>query len=159
MMVGGDTLSTALVANSLVNKDLWIADSGASCHMTCNDDGMFDCNPVDDQIKIGDGTFIKAVKIGNKNVLVKQPDGVMAKVTVAHVKYVPGLWVNLFSLTQPLKQGWKLSNEGLIMKIMKGPHSIVFDQIMDTDSGAITFVILTPVINVNLKFICLRLLS
>jgi hypothetical protein len=59
------------VAHSLVNKDLWIADSGASCHMTCSDDGMFDCHPVDDQIKIGDGTFINAVKIGNKNVLVK----------------------------------------------------------------------------------------
>jgi hypothetical protein len=143
------------VANSLVNKDLWIADSGASCHRTCSDDGMFDCHPADDQIKIGDGMFIKAVKIGNKNVLVKQPDGVMAKIMIANVKYVPGLWVNLFSLTQPLKQGLKLSTEGLIMKIMKGPHSIVFHQIMDTDSGAITGVILTPVINVNLQSSCL----
>jgi hypothetical protein len=41
------------------------------------------------------------------------------------------------------------------MKIQKGPYSIVFDQIMDTDSGAITGVILTPVINVNLQSICL----
>jgi hypothetical protein len=78
---------------------------------------------------------------------------VMAKVMIANVKYVPGLWVNLFSFTQPLKQGWKLSKEGLIMKITKGPHSIVFDQIMDTDSGVITGVILTPVINVNLQSI------
>jgi hypothetical protein len=41
------------------------------------------------------------------------------------------------------------------MKITKGPHSIVFDQIMDTDSSARTGVILTPVINVNLQSICL----
>jgi hypothetical protein len=34
--------------------------------------GMFDCHLADDQIKIGDGTFTKAVKIGSKNVLVKQ---------------------------------------------------------------------------------------
>jgi hypothetical protein len=88
----------------LVNRDLRIANSGASCHMTCSDDCMFDCHPVDDQIKIGDGTFIKAVNISNKNVLVKQPDGPMAKVMISNVKYVPGLWVNLFSLTQPLKQ-------------------------------------------------------
>jgi hypothetical protein len=88
--------------------------------------------------------------------LVKQPeDVVMAKVMIANIKYVPGLWVNHFSLTQPLKQGWKLSNEGLIMKITKGPHSILFDQIIDTDSGAIAGVILTPVINVNLQSICL----
>jgi hypothetical protein len=116
---------------------------------------MFDCHPINDQIKIGDGIFIKAVTIGSKNVLVKQPDGAMAKVLISNVTYVPGLWVNLFSLTQPLKQGWRLCNEGLIMKIQKGPYSIVFDQIMDTDSGAITGVILTPVINVNLQSICL----
>jgi hypothetical protein len=114
------------VAYSLVNEDLWIADSGASCRMTCSNDGMLDCHPVNYQIKISDGTFIKAVKIGNKNILFKKPDGTMAKVMISNVKYVPGLWVNLFSLTQPLKQGWKLSNEGLIMKIYKGPHSIIF---------------------------------
>jgi hypothetical protein len=57
---------------------------------------------------------------------------------ISNVKYVHGLWVNLFSLSQPLKQGWRLSNEGFIMKIKKGPHIIVFDPIMDTDSGAIT---------------------
>jgi hypothetical protein len=79
----------------------------------------------------------------------------MAKVMISNVKYVHGLWVNLFSLSQPLKQGWRLSNEGFIMKIKKGPHIIVFDPIMDTDSGAITGVILTPVVNVNLQSICL----
>jgi hypothetical protein len=41
------------------------------------------------------------------------------------------------------------------MKIQKDPHSIMFDQNMDTDSGAITGVILTPVVNVNLQSICL----
>jgi hypothetical protein len=155
MMIGCTTLSTALVANSLANQHLWIADSGASCHMTCSNDGMFDCTAVDDHIKIGDGTYIKAVKVGSKNVLVKQPDGTMAKITIMNVKYVPDLWVNLFSLTQPLKQGWKLTNEGLVLKIQKGPHSIVFDQIMDTDSGAITGVIFTPVVNVSLPSVCL----
>jgi hypothetical protein len=99
--------------------------------------------------------MVHSVKIGSKNVLVKQPDGIMAKVTISNVKYVPGLCVNLFSLTQPLKQGWRLSNEGLIMKIQKGPHSIVFDQIMDTASGVITSVILIPVVNINLQSICL----
>jgi hypothetical protein len=102
MMEGCDTLSTALVANTLVNKDLWI-----------------DSHPVDDQIKIGDSTFIKAVKIGSNNVLVKQPDGTMYNGKGHDLQSQVCSWpmVNLFSLTQPLKQGWKFSNEGLVMKI------------------------------------------
>jgi hypothetical protein len=48
MMVCCDTLSTALVASTLVNNDLWIADSRASCHMTCSNDGMFDCHLIND---------------------------------------------------------------------------------------------------------------
>jgi hypothetical protein len=88
MMVSCDTLSTGLVANTLVNKYLWIAAYGASSHMTCSNDRMFDCHNINDQIKISDGTFIKAITIGSKNVLVKQPDGKMAKVTISNVKYV-----------------------------------------------------------------------
>jgi hypothetical protein len=91
MMVGCVTLTEALVANILVTKDLWITDSGASCHMTYLDVGMFDYHPVDEQIKIGDGTFTMVVKIVSKNGLVKQPVGTMAKVTISNIKYVPGL--------------------------------------------------------------------
>jgi hypothetical protein len=111
---------------------------------------MFDCTDVDDQIKMGEGTFIKAVKVGIKNVLVKQPDGSMVNVTILNCNYVPGFWVNLFSVTQTLKNGWKLSNKGLVLQIQKGANRIVFNQIMDTDSGAITGVIFEPVINVCL---------
>jgi hypothetical protein len=52
----------AFLASSYANKDLWIADTGASCHMTCNDTGMLNCIDINEHIKVGDGNYIKAIK-------------------------------------------------------------------------------------------------
>jgi hypothetical protein len=48
------------------NSDLWIVDTGASCHMTCSDEGMFNCKTIHEDIKVGDGNLIKAMKKGSK---------------------------------------------------------------------------------------------
>jgi hypothetical protein len=128
---------------STSNKDLWIGDTRASCHMTCNPAGMFDCVDINEDIKVGDG-YIKATKMGCKPVLVSQPGGVIKSYVINDCKYVPKLWINLFSDTSALWRGWNLSNNGIIMSITKNGDSLVFDQVLPTSSGAITGVLMQP---------------
>jgi hypothetical protein len=89
--------AVAFLASSYANKDLWIAETGASCHMTCNDIGMFNCIDINEDIKVGDGNYIKAIKMGSKRVSILQPNNVIKHFVINDVKYVPKLWVNLFS--------------------------------------------------------------
>jgi hypothetical protein len=42
---------TALLAHVNGNNNLWIADTGTSCHMTCSPEGMFECVDIDEDIK------------------------------------------------------------------------------------------------------------
>jgi hypothetical protein len=43
--------------------------------MTCRPEGMFECVDIDEDIKVGDGKYIKATKVGHKQVTVHQPNG------------------------------------------------------------------------------------
>ena len=55
------TMDTSLLSNNeekydSLERDTWIADSGASTHMCNSDEGMFDCSPTPNQyIKVGNG--------------------------------------------------------------------------------------------------------
>jgi hypothetical protein len=120
----------AFLASSYANKDLWIAATRVSCHMTCNDIGMCNCIDINEDIKVGDGKYIKqAIKMGSKRVSVLQPNNVIKHFVINDVKYVPKLWVNLFSITSTLCCGWNLSNEGIIMSINKQGELLIFDQV------------------------------
>jgi hypothetical protein len=59
LMVIESCQAVAFLASSYANKDLWIANTGASCHVTCNDVGMFNCVDINEDIKVGYGNFIK----------------------------------------------------------------------------------------------------
>lgn len=83
---------------------LWIGDSGASCHMTCSDEGMFDCRQIQSSVKIGNGKTLSATKIGKKRMTVVQKDGTTTDVVLTDCKYVPELFTNLFSITNALKK-------------------------------------------------------
>jgi hypothetical protein len=39
-------LEVASLSTTHGNSNLWIADTGASCHMTCSDEGMFNCKTI-----------------------------------------------------------------------------------------------------------------
>ena len=70
---------------------------------------------------------------------VVQLDGTKSRVKM-EVKYVPGLLVNLFSLTQSIKQGAKLGNQGVVLTLTKGSATIKFDKIFETMNGYIDVV-------------------
>ena len=87
----GNTKSASTASN------IWIGDSGASCHMTCSEEGQYDCKVIRSQVKIGNGHMLNATKIGKKKVTVVQRDGSTLDLVLQNCKLVPQLFTNLFS--------------------------------------------------------------
>ena len=83
----------------------WMADTGASTHMVGDDDGMFDCQEINEPIIISDGKPMRAKKIGKMKRTALQVDGTMQDIILEEVKHVPGLDMNLFAVLKALKQG------------------------------------------------------
>jgi hypothetical protein len=82
---------------------LWLADSGASCHMTFEEEGMFDCRVIHTPIKIGSGKSMVATKIGKKRLTLKGPNGTTLEIVLRDCKLVPSLWVNKALVSSVMK--------------------------------------------------------
>jgi hypothetical protein len=65
---------------------------------------------------------MKAIKVGSLKCHVIQLNGSSVDVTLEEVKYVPELWVNLFSISKALKNGFNLNNKGLMISLKKESH-------------------------------------
>jgi hypothetical protein len=91
---------------------LWIGDSGASIHMTNLDEGLYDVEESNQVIIVGNGEKLKAIKTGKLKMKTKDLNGNEVLFILNNVKYVPGLWKNLFSVGKALKEGAKLESSG-----------------------------------------------
>jgi len=120
-----------------ITEDIWIGDSGASCHMTNDDTGMFDCTKIDEDITIGNGKPMKATKLGKIQAEIIQQDGSTRQVTLTNVKYIPELWCKLFSITAALGKGFNIGNEKQTIFLQKGDVKLVFDHTFQTKTGFI----------------------
>jgi len=120
------------------DEAIWIADTGATSHMTNNLEGMYDITDTTSGVRLGDGKVISSVKTGKLNGIFQQKDGTKMEVTLQNVKYVPNLSCNLFSVVAAMTQGCKLigerKNNETIMSLTKGAFKIVFDQQIKTGS-------------------------
>jgi hypothetical protein len=128
-----------------VAKTLWVCDSGASTHMGPSDNGMRNAVDSTATIKIGSGKVLEAIKTGDKHCFIKQPNSEPIEVVLEGYQQVPGLWVNLFSLTSAIKNGWSIGNQGKMITVKKGSTTIVFDKILNTGSGYLCGVEMEPV--------------
>ena len=63
-------------------KDLWIADSGASFHMTNSKHGMINLVKNNSKIKIGNGKKIQSNYNGQQRLIVIQKDGSTSNITL-----------------------------------------------------------------------------
>jgi hypothetical protein len=79
-------------------------------------------------------------------VTVHQTNGKREIFVILDCKLVPGLWINLFGITSSLHCGWSISNEGIIITLRRHEQSVVFDQVLESSTGAITGVIMEPVL-------------
>jgi hypothetical protein len=86
---------------------------------------------------------MKAIKVGSLKCHVIQLNGSSVNVTLKEVKYVPELWVNLFNTSKALKNGFDLSNKGLMISLKKGSVSVKYDRVIKTVNGSISGIKMT----------------
>ena len=111
-----------------MDTSLWLGDTGASCHMTNNLEGMLKRMKVDTGIVFGNGQRLKAECIGDKRGLVVQKDGTKAPILMKNLKYGPLLYCYLFSITAALGEGCKLVGDIKSLKLSKEGQSYIFDR-------------------------------
>jgi hypothetical protein len=86
---------------------------------------------------------MKTIKVENLKFHVIQLNGSNVDVTLKEVKYVPELWVSYFSISKELKNGFVLSNKGLMISLKKGSVSVTFDRVIKTANGSISGIKMT----------------
>ncbi|CAM9849152.1 unnamed protein product, partial [Ascophyllum nodosum] len=80
------------------SSDVWIGDSGASCHMTNEASKMYCVRPLfpdQGEVTTSDGTRLRVECVGNINVVFHGRND--EPITLCDVSYVPDLRFNLFS--------------------------------------------------------------
>ena len=70
---------------------IWIGDSGSSCHMTYNVEGLHDLRTVvpEESITVGDGNQLRVTHIGKLRASIEQDDGSKKTIVLHDVKVVP----------------------------------------------------------------------
>ena len=115
------------------NVEMWIGDTGATCHMKSSTEGMYELEKCDN-IKIGmaNGSTSSVTYIGKYKGDVLCADGKIKKIVMKDVKVVPGFMKNLFSLSTVMRNDWGLltetRNNVKVLKIKKGDVEYEFDQ-------------------------------
>jgi hypothetical protein len=136
--------------NNFAN-DLWILESGASCHYCRSVEGLTDVKEINESIKIGNGDLMKATRIGNLKCEGTQINGEKFTVTLNNVKYMPSLCVNLFSLNKALKKGFKVSNDGVVVSLNFKHVKLTFDRVFNAMDGCVTGVSMKPMMSNNIN--------
>ena len=83
-----------------MNDNTWIADSGATCHMTKSPSGLYDVKESSESIEVANSQTVKVEKIGKFDVEIHQKDGTKKTATLEQVKYVPDLDLTFLTLCQ-----------------------------------------------------------
>ena len=87
-----------------------------------------------------------AKKIGKLRCGILQQNGESLIVTLENLNFVPEIWINLFRIGKALKNGFKIGNDGEIIKLTKGNVTLIFDKVVRTKNGYVSGIRLTPVL-------------
>ena len=117
------------------NDDLWLGDTGASCHMTYTARGMRNLIPMTSSVIFGNGQRLKSTHIGEKHGVVIQKDGTKTRIKMKNVKVVPDLFCNLFSISAALKEGCYLEGNASELTVSIGKRKYRFDNKIKSGKG------------------------
>ena len=59
-----DDVALPAIDTKPTKNNYFIGDTGASCHMTHSDDGLFNMKEIDEPISVGNGQTMMATKFG-----------------------------------------------------------------------------------------------
>jgi hypothetical protein len=126
-------------------KDLWIGDSGASCHFTNDDTRMYQWKTINKLIGVSDGNVVRATKQGNVRLKVIQKLGYTLVIHLHGCKYIPELHHSLFSITTALSRDWAISNKGIHIIFWNSHGQIIFDTVDPTSDGCLMMARMVPI--------------
>jgi gag-polypeptide of LTR copia-type/Zinc knuckle len=126
------TTTGILLHARIEDKNFWIADSGATNHVTNSDECLYDVQPCNDKIRIADGNYIQATKKGKLMVKADYTDGSSEIYVMKDVKVYPDAEFNLFSVTKNLRNGAKITSNGTTMLLQMRDKTIKFDRTVNT---------------------------
>jgi len=116
-------------------EDIWIADSGASTHIVNSEEGLYETKSICEPVKIRDGKLVYATKIGRLKVFYETYDGEKKEFVLENVQYIPGFWINLFSLTAAMSKGCTISNEERMIVVTKKELKLKFNEEIKMKNG------------------------
>jgi hypothetical protein len=82
---------------------------------------------------------------------VTQVNGENFTITLNDVNYAPNLCVNLFSLNEALKKGFKVSNDCVVISLNYKHVKLTFDRVIHTTDGCVTGVLMKPIMSENIN--------
>ena len=138
--------------NMILDRHVWIADSGSTTHSTAHKMGMTDIKPVPIQAGItqANGKSEKTEYMGNIPVEICNRHGVKLNAAkIVDVNYVPHNKFNLFSLTKMIKQGWIWHGNKEQIWLTKDSMGISFNIAIQTAAGTSYCVYLKCATNTN----------
>jgi hypothetical protein len=131
-------LGTLDNSDMINDQDLWIADSAATVHMTLHQNRLKNIKKVNNigTITIGNGTKEQITEVADVigTISVKNE---AKRVGIQDVTILKNGQRNLFSHSQMLKKGWKLTNNNKYIAISKGDLEIRFNQRIPTKNGVL----------------------
>ena len=101
-------MQTALSVSQNFHEDVWIADSGASQHMTNSIGNLYDFKKSERKVTVGNNATVNVEAIGSVKMEVTDRLGKKKILVLNDVSYVPKLMCNLLSLTKAIKTVMKL---------------------------------------------------
>jgi hypothetical protein len=97
---------------------------------------LYDSSKISEDKAVGNGNVnVMTTKMRKLQFEILQKSGESLVVTHEDVKFVPDLWINLFSIGKALKNGFNLGNEVETIKLMKGKTVILFDRCLKSKNG------------------------
>jgi hypothetical protein len=133
----------------LENPDIWIADTGATVHITSNEDGIDDAAACDVAVRVGNGKIAESAFKGSLRVDACDRTGtVTGRGVLSKVHVVPEAPYNLCSISQCMEHGWTLGGTkeaGIWLE--KDSFTLRFDIRLDTPEGVVWCACLRRVIS------------
>ena len=122
----------------LLDPNVWIADTGATVHMTSSKQGVIRERKADsdDTVTMANGMADGAESVIDIRGTVCNKEGKPDKeVVLQDVSYMPKGHFNLFSVTRLQKDGWILGGDSKAIWLTKGDAKLEFDIVIPTKKG------------------------
>jgi len=138
----GEIILMMIKGDKWPHEDIWIVDSAALTHIVNSKVGLFDVKNVHKPIKIGDSKLVYATKVGQLKVFYTNYVGESQEFVLENIQFIPGFWVNLFSLMAAMSKGCLISNEEQMIVVSKNLLQLKFNEEIKTKNSFVCGIVL-----------------